>query len=724
MLGTPAFMPPEQAVGAVGKIDARSDVFGLGAVLAVILTGKPPFAASSVETTRLQAAQGNVEECFARLDASGAEPELVSLCKQCLSKKPGDRPADAGEVARAVAELRAAADDRARQAELNRVKAEGDKATAEARAEEEAKTRRVAEEKTAEQRKRRRLQLVLAGVLVLVAVAGGVAAYLVQRDRLAVEKQQSDERFAAKEKRQTDLRVAAEEASRKQRETKAATLVQALASAEPGAVPVLLKELAEYSDEARPHLLELATRPAGESAGLRARLALLADPNAPKPEKGSPPLLYKIALDGDLCRPEELPLLLDRLPADFRAKLVAFGWDRVAGEIGAEFTACAKFRIAVVLFRLEPEDRRRETIAGAVADGLVRLNPLEVKPFADILQPVGHPLVEPLMKRYAESRRRIESGKLATTELVTEASAFDLAANLLARYAADRPTELAELAMLVDGRHYALFTEAIQKNKAAIVPVLKAELAKKPPEGLPNDTLDAALEAYGKRRGYAGAVLLTLGEAESVWPVFVFPKDGDPTARSYLQERLAAIGADPAALVNRFGVEPDVSAKRALLIALGDFPLDKVPVAEREALTAKLLVLYRDDTDSGLHSAIDWLLRQKWGKAKEVAAIDAELAREARGRVAARALAGAAVPVGLPSGVVGPQLPAPQVAKGKDWFVNGEGVTTTRRRTGSGSGARSRSRRRRSRMRSSCGSGRNIRGRSVTVRVRTRRRWW
>jgi serine/threonine protein kinase len=42
VLGTPAFMAPEQAAGAVGVIDRRSDVFGLGAVLAVVLTGRPP----------------------------------------------------------------------------------------------------------------------------------------------------------------------------------------------------------------------------------------------------------------------------------------------------------------------------------------------------------------------------------------------------------------------------------------------------------------------------------------------------------------------------------------------------------------------------------------------------------------------------------------------------------------------------------------------------------
>ena len=42
--------------------------------------------------------------------------------------------------------------------------------------------------------------------------------------------------------------------------------------------------------------------------------------------------------------------------------------------------------------------------------------------------------------------------------------------------------------------------------------------------------------------------------------------------------------------------------------------------------------MYREHPDPGLHGAIDWLLRQKWGKGKELAAIDAELARAARAR--------------------------------------------------------------------------------------------
>src|SRR5262249_62159246 len=86
------------------------------------------------EATRLMAIRGQLDDCTARLDACGAEPELVALCQRCLAADPDGRPRHAGELARAVAGLRAAADERARQAELDRVKAEGDRAAAELRA--------------------------------------------------------------------------------------------------------------------------------------------------------------------------------------------------------------------------------------------------------------------------------------------------------------------------------------------------------------------------------------------------------------------------------------------------------------------------------------------------------------------------------------------------------------------------------------------------------------
>jgi tetratricopeptide (TPR) repeat protein len=156
ILGTPAFMPPEQAIGAVDQVDARSDVFGLGSILCVILIGRPPFAGDTTEQIRQEAARGKVAGAFARLDACGADPELIALCKRCLAPEKADRPANGEEVAWTVAELRAAADERARRAEVER-------AADAARSVERRKGRRLAG---------------TAAVVLAVALVGGLSAVL------------------------------------------------------------------------------------------------------------------------------------------------------------------------------------------------------------------------------------------------------------------------------------------------------------------------------------------------------------------------------------------------------------------------------------------------------------------------------------------------------------------------------------------------------------------
>jgi WD40 repeat protein/serine/threonine protein kinase len=169
VLGTPAYMAPEQAQGAVEEIDERSDVFGLGAVLCTILTGKPPYSGAGADSVRLKAIRGETADALARLDACGADPELVALAKRCLAREREARPRDAGEVAAAVTAHLAAAEERARKAELDRVRTE-------------------------EERKRRRVQLTLAAaVLGLVALAsvGTVVAFLWQRAEGAKEAAES-----------------------------------------------------------------------------------------------------------------------------------------------------------------------------------------------------------------------------------------------------------------------------------------------------------------------------------------------------------------------------------------------------------------------------------------------------------------------------------------------------------------------------------------------------
>src|SRR5262249_25165734 len=80
-------------------LDRRADVFGLGAILCEILTGKPPYVGRSTEEVRRKAANGVLADALARLDGCGADHELIALTKACLAAEAIDRPRDAREVA-------------------------------------------------------------------------------------------------------------------------------------------------------------------------------------------------------------------------------------------------------------------------------------------------------------------------------------------------------------------------------------------------------------------------------------------------------------------------------------------------------------------------------------------------------------------------------------------------------------------------------------------------
>ncbi len=54
---TVALLNPEQVAGEIEKVDARADVFGLGAILTVLLTGKPPYVGETFESVRVQVAR-------------------------------------------------------------------------------------------------------------------------------------------------------------------------------------------------------------------------------------------------------------------------------------------------------------------------------------------------------------------------------------------------------------------------------------------------------------------------------------------------------------------------------------------------------------------------------------------------------------------------------------------------------------------------------------------
>lgn len=102
LFGTPAYLPPEQARGELGRIDERADVFSLGGILCEMLTGAPPFAGAEQEDVLRRARAGDVSEAWERLQRCGADHELVKLAKRCLEPRAEDRPRDAGAVGRVI----------------------------------------------------------------------------------------------------------------------------------------------------------------------------------------------------------------------------------------------------------------------------------------------------------------------------------------------------------------------------------------------------------------------------------------------------------------------------------------------------------------------------------------------------------------------------------------------------------------------------------------------
>jgi serine/threonine protein kinase len=122
-LGTLAYMPPEQAAGRIAEVDKRSDVFGLGAILCVVLTNQPPYVGPSSDVVLRRAQQADLAETFARLSTAPADAELVALARQCLSPRREDRPTDASAVALAMTQYFASVEERKKLAELEQKEA-------------------------------------------------------------------------------------------------------------------------------------------------------------------------------------------------------------------------------------------------------------------------------------------------------------------------------------------------------------------------------------------------------------------------------------------------------------------------------------------------------------------------------------------------------------------------------------------------------------------------
>jgi WD40 repeat protein/predicted Ser/Thr protein kinase len=95
-LGSPNFMPPEQAAGQNRAIGPASDVYGMGATLYYLVTGRPPFVADTLSATARLVVE--TEPLAPHLLNPRMPRDLETICLKCLQKEPGKRYATAAEL--------------------------------------------------------------------------------------------------------------------------------------------------------------------------------------------------------------------------------------------------------------------------------------------------------------------------------------------------------------------------------------------------------------------------------------------------------------------------------------------------------------------------------------------------------------------------------------------------------------------------------------------------
>jgi formylglycine-generating enzyme required for sulfatase activity/tRNA A-37 threonylcarbamoyl transferase component Bud32 len=578
VLGTPQYMSPEQAAGQQEGLGPASDVYGLGATLYHLLTGKPPFPAGNVCAV-LDAVSRGAFPPPRQVDAT-VPAALEAVCLKAMHLDPQHRYASAQELADDVEHWLA----------------------------DEPVTACVEPVWLRLARWRHRHPALAAGAAALVfsiVAALGVGALLLSHEQ--------------------GRTLQAERAKVKEQEGRALAQVNALLNANPQAVPSILEGLAPFHEQLRPRLLEERDRPAPRDATpaarrrwqqhrTRAALALLADgPN-------DRDFLTQRLLAEDV-EPNEMLLIRNVLPVT--EELTRRMWAEVDRRGPKD---PGRFRALVALARFDPDNPRWEQ-AGAEAVGpLLAAEPLHVGVWSVGLRGVSASLREPLTRVYRDHSRPVEAR---------------LAAGVLRDYEAQRPEVLADLLADADAQQFPLMLAVLRPHGEEAIALLHKELDRRagpdwqerPLEAEKSAVTEKARDRAGQRWANVAAALLHLGRPERAWSLL--RQSIYPDARTYLLHRSGPLGVDVRLLLRQLEVETDAAARQALILALGEYTAEQVPADVRKRWTARLLDWYRGDPDPGVHAAIDWLLRHgkdgplsrklDWGQAKELGRLDKDL---------------------------------------------------------------------------------------------------
>ena len=398
---------------------------------------------------------------------------------------------------------------------------------------------------------------------------------------------------------------------RSNKNQEALNLVNAIGMAETKNVPLLVKQLAGLRLWANP-LLRRIMESSGEASKerLHASLALL-----PVDQEQVEFLYSRLLVAG----PAELLVLRDAL-RPFREPLIGRLWN-----VLRPFDDKSRYlQAGSALALYDPANSEWQWVGGKVAGAMVTVNAVYLGFWLDALRLARDKLTDPLAKIFRDTERP-----------ETERS---LAFNILEDYASDQPNVLSNLLMDSEEDHFAVLFKKLKAHQEAVVPLLEEEMGKSLPEAF-----EELKDGLAKRQARAAVALIRMDKAQEVWSLL--RHSADPRLRSFIVNSLSPLGADPKLIVAELDridpnakptsakgqqkmdailFHPETSQRRALILALGTYRTEVLSPSERRLLIGKLLDLYRNDPDSGIHGAAEWTLRQ-WKQQKKVKTVDIDL---------------------------------------------------------------------------------------------------
>jgi formylglycine-generating enzyme required for sulfatase activity len=411
-----------------------------------------------------------------------------------------------------------------------------------------------------------------------------------------------------------DIRVWVGESNQ---ETFAAGLVGQVVRSDIAQVPGIVRSMEEYRrwvDPALNKLVEQSSESTPER--LHASLALL------PVDVGQVEYLCNRLLN---ATPTELPVIRNFLKPH-QASLTPKLWSALDSAKPGDVSLLPA---ASALADYDATSSRWESVGDKVAQALVSVNPVYLGGWLDALRPVREKLNTSLAAIFRD-RQHLESERSLATDILKE-------------YASEDPNLIADLLMDSDSKAYAAFFPIAQRHAAKTLPLFEAEINKKVTITDSDKDSETVMDRLAERQARAAIALLRLGKVDEVIPLL--RHSADPRLRSFIVNWLNPLGTDPRVIVAELDripatarptpsqgqqlmdailFHPETSIRRALIQAIGTYGTEGLSQGEREPLIGKLLDLYQNDPDAGIHGAVEWTLR-KWGQQGKLKEVDAEL---------------------------------------------------------------------------------------------------